>query len=194
MLNTSILRPSTTRRTVLSTTSWSVLRSSLPEALAELEARKADNQIARHAGRSTARKARRDGDDEAASRSDSGTGNALSSRRTAKGAGLHDELRVDAPRPAPRLLLTSCNDMLAIVERYQSTATAVIAAFENWWDKYRSHRNRGTARGGGSNAEGFMAPWLCGFPPPLGGSLSRGVLKPCRRPNGPPSVLTWRGA
>jgi type I restriction enzyme M protein len=43
------------------------------------------------------------------------------------------------PQEAADLLLTILhNDMRAIVERYiAAQRKAIVAAFENWWDKYR---------------------------------------------------------
>jgi type I restriction enzyme M protein len=43
------------------------------------------------------------------------------------------------PEEAAELLLTILhNDMRAIVERYiAAQRKAIVAAFENWWDKYR---------------------------------------------------------
>jgi type I restriction enzyme M protein len=44
-----------------------------------------------------------------------------------------------SPEAAAELLLTILhNDMRAIVERYiAAQRKAIVAAFENWWDKYR---------------------------------------------------------
>ena len=44
-----------------------------------------------------------------------------------------------SPQEAADLLLTILhNDMLAIVERYiGAQRKQIVAAFENWWDKYR---------------------------------------------------------
>jgi type I restriction enzyme M protein len=45
---------------------------------------------------------------------------------------------LDAPKATELLLTILHHDMLAIVERYVAAQRkAVVAAFENWWDKYR---------------------------------------------------------
>ena len=53
----------------------------------------------------------------------------------------HVNFAVDglSPNEAAELLLTILhNDMRAIVERYiAAQRKAIVAAFENWWDKYR---------------------------------------------------------
>lgn len=45
---------------------------------------------------------------------------------------------LDEPQAAELLLTILHNDMLAIVERYiAAQRKQIVAAFENWWDKYQ---------------------------------------------------------
>ncbi|WP_336493037.1 hypothetical protein, partial [Methylobacterium nigriterrae] len=57
----------------------------------------------------------------------------------AKPAGGRSETCGLTPEAAAELLLTILhNDMQAIVERYMTAQRKqIVAAFENWWDKYR---------------------------------------------------------
>lgn len=63
----------------------------------------------------------------------------LKTKQDSFAAHLNDEVAGLSPEQAADLLLTILhNDMRAIVERYiAAQRKAIIAAFENWWDKYR---------------------------------------------------------
>ena len=132
------------------------LMSDFVDAITELEAKKAelDSQIKAAAPKGTegedgeAAEVEEEGDDENAVSEEQMKAwkkelTAVKKQLKAKKDSFrqHIDAAVDglAPEAAAELLLTILhNDMQAIVERYMAAQRKqIVAAFENWWDKYR---------------------------------------------------------